>query len=109
MICPKCEYEFVEGITKCSDCGSDLIHTEDFEGNLVHADDWVILKTFAEQYEADMLKANLEGAEIETLVLGQKDRSYPTVGDLAIIKILVRKESAEDAVKILDDIYNNEN
>lgn len=109
MICPKCEYEYVDGITKCADCGSELIAVEDFEGDLVHPDDWVIIKTFSEEYEANMVKANLEGAEIETLLLGQKDRSYPAVGDLAIIKILVKKSDAEDAAQIIEDIYNKEN
>ena len=23
--CPKCKYEYVDGITKCADCGSDLV------------------------------------------------------------------------------------
>lgn len=25
--CPKCKYEYVEGITKCADCGSELVDT----------------------------------------------------------------------------------
>lgn len=25
MFCPKCRYEYVEGVTQCSDCGSQLV------------------------------------------------------------------------------------
>lgn len=104
MICPKCELEFVDGIVVCSDCGQKLISKEDFEGNLVHPSDWVIVYTTSENYEAEMFKANLLGAEIESLILGQKDRNYPGVGDLAVIKLLVKKVDAENAIEIINDI-----
>jgi hypothetical protein len=107
MICPKCEYEYVEGVTVCPDCGTKLIPNEDFEGNLVHPKDWIIVYTCGETYEAEMIKSNLEGADIESLILSQKDRSYPGVGDLAIVKLLVRKSSAEEALLIIDDINKN--
>jgi hypothetical protein len=51
-----------------------------------------------------MYKANLESADIETLILSQKDRSYPTVGDLAIVKILVRRSDVDSALEIIRDI-----
>ena len=104
MICPKCEYEYVEGVTECVDCGTELIPVEQFEGNLTHPEDWVILETFSEPYEAEMLKANLNGADIEALVWSQKDRNYPSPGDLSIVKLLVKKEDAENALTILNDI-----
>ena len=103
MICPKCEYEYIDGIKKCADCGAELIPKEDFEGNLVHPSDWIIVYSCSEEYEAEMLKANLEGGNIEALILGQKDRSFPGVGDLAVIKVLVKKTDAENALKIIED------
>lgn len=109
MICPKCELEYVEGVSNCADCGGELISLEDFEGNLTQPEDWVILTTFSENYEAEMLKTNLEGAEIESLIWSQKDSSFPVLGDLAIIKLLVKKTDAEDALAILNDINNSEN
>ncbi len=104
MICPNCEYEYVEGVTECPDCGVELVTKEDFEGHLVHHSDWIVVYTTNESYKAEMYKANLEGADIETSILGQKDRNYPTVGDLAVIKILVRKKDAEAALEIINDI-----
>lgn len=63
MICPVCEYEYIEGIVKCPDCNADLVAKDDFEGHLVHPADWIIVYTCDELYEAEMLKANLESAE----------------------------------------------
>ena len=104
MVCPKCETEYVEGIKVCPDCGTELVTREDFEGHLVHPSDYVIIYTTDDNSEAQMLKANLDSADIETHILGQKDSSFPAVGDLAVIKILVRKKDTEEALKIIEDI-----
>ena len=104
MICPNCEYEYVEGVVECPDCKIELVTKEDFEGNLVHHSDWAVVYTTNERYKADMYKANLEGADIETSIVEKKDRSFPAVGDLAVIKILVRKRDAQSALEIIQDI-----
>lgn len=104
MICPKCEYEYHEGVTTCPDCSAELVSVEDFEGNLIHPKDWVIVYSCENEVEADMLKANLEGADIESLILNQNDRSFPVVGDLSVVKLLVKKRDANDAVAIINDI-----
>lgn len=104
MICPKCEAEYVKGITVCPDCGVELIPEEKYEGHLVHPSDWITIYTTDASFEADMLKANLEGAGIETLVLSQKDQNFPVTGNLAVIKVMVKKENMEAALEILNDI-----
>lgn len=108
MICPNCEYEYVEGITKCPDCGEKLIPLEDFTSRLTKPEDWVTVYTCSETYEADMLKANLEGAGIQSLILVQKDVSFPTPGDLSVIKLKVKKDDAEEARDIIDDINSSD-
>lgn len=104
MICPKCEAEYVEGMTVCSDCDTELITKAEFELNLVHHDDWIPVFSTDVRYEAEMIKANLEGAKIKSIVLSQKDKSFPATGDLSVIKLLVKKNDVDDALKIISDI-----
>jgi hypothetical protein len=106
MICPNCEYDYVKGITNCPDCNIELISEEEFQGNLTHHSDWLVIYTSSDRIEMEMLKSNLAGADIEALILSQKDSSYPAVGDLAIIKLLVKKSDATDAATIINDINN---
>ncbi len=104
MICPNCEIEYVDEIKICVECGAELITNENFELNLINYDDWDIAFTTADNIEAEMIKANLEGAGIDSIILSQKDKSFPSPGDLSIIKILVKKEDLDDASEIINDI-----
>jgi hypothetical protein len=108
MICPNCEYEYVEGVTRCPDCGEKLIPIEEFSSHLSKPEDWVTIYTCSETYEADMLKSNLEGAGIQSLILLQKDASFPTPGDLSVIKLKVKKEDAKEARDIIEDINSRD-
>lgn len=108
-ICPNCENEYQEGITVCPDCGIELINNEEFTENLTTPEDYKVVYSTSAEYEAEMLKANLQGAGIEALIVPKKDRNFPAVGDLAVIDLLVRKESFEEASQIIKDINSNNN
>lgn len=109
MICPKCEAEYLEGVKVCADCNVELISKEEYEKNLIQEKDWDIVYTTDVRYEAEMLKTNLESANIKTIILSQKDHSFPTPGDLAVIKLIVRRKDFEDAKSIISDILKKGN
>ena len=97
------------GIEDCPDCGTVLIQKKEFEGNILNPEDWVIVYTCPETYLAEMIKSNLSGANIDSIILAQKDSSYPvTGGDLAVVNLLVKKKDATDALEIINDISKEE-
>lgn len=114
MICPNCEVEFIEGIITCSDCGTGLIPNDEFvkedENEIVSLEDWKVIYSTQDFIEAEMMKANLSGADIEAIVFSKEDRmrlNLSFVGS-APIKIFVRKESVEEATRIINEINNTE-
>ena len=99
--CPNCTYEYVQGIKVCPDCGTALV-----EELIDH--DWVVVYTSDQQYDVQMMKDALESAEIEATILSQKDSSFPAVGDLAVIKLLVKSEDAPSALNFIKELENTE-
>jgi hypothetical protein len=115
MICPKCEAEFTEGITICSDCGTELISKEQFnlgeeEASTIPPDEWKEVFASADAIEIEMVKANLKGAGIEAISLSKQDRTklniYSAGADA--VKLFVREEDVETAEQIISDINNTE-
>lgn len=88
----------------CDDC-SVMKQGRIFCNNDEHvkaAFNWVVACTTSTDYEAQMVCANLEGANIPSMILSQRDRMYvTTVGDLAVTEVMVPKESLEAARRFL--------
>lgn len=67
--------------------------------------DWVAVWTCSTEYEAEMVKSNLVGAGIPSMVFSQSDHTYvTTMGNLAVVEIMVPKESVGDARSILTSL-----
>ena len=98
--CPNCTYEYIEGIEVCPDCGTRLVK------ELIDHD-WVVVYTSDQLYDVQMMKDELESAEIEATILSQKDSNFPVTGDLAVIKLLVKSEDAESAINFIKDFKNS--
>jgi hypothetical protein len=113
---PKCKnHEKVFATGRCVLCGAFLCSecsikrmdrtfcADDKHVSMVG--DWVVVKTASTPYEAEMIKANLEGAGIVAAVYSQSDRMYyMTVGDLAVAKVMVPKDQLAAAKDIIDAI-----
>lgn len=67
--------------------------------------DWVAVCTTSTLYEAEMIRSNLESGGIPAMVLSQGDRMYfTTLGDLAVIEVMVPKDEVEDARRYLAEV-----
>lgn len=91
----------------CSDCAVEhngrLFCNKD--EHIKISENWVVVFTTNIEYEAEMVKANLEGAGIPCLVFSQRDHAYCiTIGDMAIVNVMVRKENLAEAEEYLKNI-----
>ncbi|MEN6510813.1 MAG: DUF2007 domain-containing protein [Chloroherpetonaceae bacterium] len=67
--------------------------------------DWEIVYTTNREIDAEMYKANLEGAGIPVNILSQVDTTRMlTMGDLAVVKIYVPIQFFNSAKEIIDAI-----
>lgn len=107
--CPNCDYEYIEGITICPDCGVRLVDESLFEKPEEWTEKkWEVVFTSSKDYEVEMLKNNLESADIKSNILYQKDRNFPAPGDLTVIKLLVRKEDINTALGFIQKINSED-
>lgn len=105
-ICPKCNSEYEDTTIFCSDCGALLVEKPIFEEVEEKYKDWEIVYSTPQLYEAEMVRTNLETAGIESVILEQKDSSFPLGGELGEIKVLVPKYRVKEALSLLDKIEN---
>jgi len=105
LICPKCDYQYVEEITVCPDCGTTLVDASVLKNSEELSEDkWKVVYTTNNEYEVEMMKDNLEGAGIAATILSQKDRNFPAPGDFSLIKLLVKESDLKDALNYIEEI-----
>lgn len=182
MICPKCKSEYIEGITKCADCGVDLVNDlpeeadedifvcdncnnginendtwcsncgvlfetteekcdehkataigkclicqktlcakesftvekklfcKDHNNHIFTENGWVRIYETGHEWEAELVKQELENNDIPAVVDSHKDHTRQfTVGHLSAIYILVPFEDVLDAEKLIRKNNNEEN
>ncbi|PIS27852.1 MAG: hypothetical protein COT43_08400 [Candidatus Marinimicrobia bacterium CG08_land_8_20_14_0_20_45_22] len=101
--CPKCKYEFVEGLTVCPDCGEPLVDQLP-EENITPVK-WVLLTTLSSPVIAEMVRGALNNQNIPAtissniLTSGLLAQSTGTAG--AYAKIFVPEEHLKSAKLIL--------
>jgi hypothetical protein len=104
-VCPNCKYEYVPGITICPDCNSPLVDSIELENyRELSEEDWVLVYTAFSEIKVEMLKKNLESADIAASVLSQKDSSFPAPGDLSVVKLFVKKADVPEALEFIQAV-----
>jgi len=101
--CPYCKKEFEAPVKDCSECGVELVDSLP-EEIFLDEEDLVLLTICTQMYEAEIIKANLESADIDAFILSQQDRNYPFLGNASSIKIFVRKDDEASALDYLKNI-----
>lgn len=107
-ICPNCNSEYEDTVISCSDCGSLLVEKLIYEEMTEKYKDWEEVYSTPQLYEAEMVRTNLETAGIESVLLEQKDTSFPLGGELGEIKVLVPKYRLEEAKQIIEKIESQD-
>jgi len=65
-------------------------------------ENWVVVYTATSESEADLIKGKLESAGVSAVVLSQQDHSfYTTMGELALVRVLVAKSEYTKAQEFL--------
>ena len=103
--CPRCKYEFVDGVNRCADCQIDLV--EELPANVEPKKNfrWVPLQPLPGPVYAEMITEALEKQEIPCLV--QKDFLSSAYGGHGTISggletvILVPEDRKEESEEIL--------
>ena len=115
--CPKCKYEYVQGIEKCPDCDAELVwelpdHKLPFElpaesarhRDLFRDEEVVTVFTAKDTIEAEIVRGILEGAGIHCCVTPEVTRwarGTAMLGGLQTIDIMVLAPDAEKAQEVI--------
>ncbi len=107
--CPECNYEYRLEITRCPDCGTELV--EELPKELVPEVHWVRLHSLPGVIYAEMVKEVLDREEIPNLLL--KDFYSSAYGAAGAglpgmeAVLLVPEEHAERAAAILHQMLDH--
>jgi len=105
MICPKCEVEYQEGFTQCTDCKVDLVQipsqetpAKSFAGKLV------VIKTFLQIIDVHLARGKLESEGIECFIEDENIISANPLYALAVggVKLLVKDQDVVLAKQLLE-------
>ncbi len=98
--CPNCRSEYVAGKKICTDCGVPLV--DKLEPEFTEQEDWEVVFTSAQDYEAEMVRSRLEEDGIPARVLSKADHALGiNVGDLAVVQVLVHPDDVDDALAVV--------
>jgi hypothetical protein len=106
MYCPKCRYEYKEGVTKCPDCGVDLVvklPPEDTEEYIEYTE---ILETF-NPGDVAILKSILDEEDITYYFHGENFGRMGAMMEPS--RLMVKTDEADEARELISGLKLNTN
>lgn len=105
MFCPKCRYEYIQGVYRCPDCAVDLVNRlpDEIEEPVSGDSDLVAVYEPANQADLALAKAILEEEKIENYVFNQA----AGFGMPRRPWINVKAEDADRARQLLKDLADS--
>jgi hypothetical protein len=106
MYCPKCRYEYQEGVTQCPDCGVDLVvdlPPEDTEEYIEYTE---ILETF-NPGDVAILKSVLDEEDITYFFHGENFGRMGAMMEPS--RLMVKSDEAEEARELISGLKLNTN
>lgn len=102
MFCPKCKYEYVEGVKECPDCNVALVEelAEDEEDNYIER---ITVFESMDVGSIALAKSILKAEEIEYLAIGDMLNVW-SAGMSNIMKIQVQKKDEMAARELLEEL-----
>jgi len=106
LFCPKCKYEYVKNVTKCPDCGVDLVEELTPDEDVITLEYNELITVFESLNPVDIAisKSILEDANIPYYAKNEAISSSFTGLGFAAIELQVGIKDVEAALEILKDL-----
>ena len=103
MFCPKCRAEYVNGVTKCADCGVSLVYTLPEEKELQPKPSYKRFMEVANIGDIAIIKSILDDAEMDYYFQGETAHAtYMSMLEPAIL--MIREDQFETVTELLKEL-----
>ncbi|HEX2239725.1 MAG TPA: DUF2007 domain-containing protein [Actinomycetota bacterium] len=110
MFCPSCTDEYRDGVTRCPECGADLV-AELPEERWALGPELVEVHRTAGHMNGEMIRSLLRGSDIESMLTGEGEawgQVYKlTAGPMADVRVWVNADDAERARAVIGDALDS--
>ena len=104
--CPDCRFEYKEDVSKCPDCGADLVDELPKEST-PGSPNFVPLRNLPSRFHAQMLEEALKNEGIPSMIKGDELAIISDFNSPRQVTIWVSEKDAERAEEIADQMLDH--